>query len=218
MKKALLALLVVTLVLTGCTKTDTAKTTPQKLVVWSFTDELGKMIDYYKKANPNVEIEYVVVPNDVYQSKLKPVLQSGQGAPDVFALEAGYVKGYVESGFMADLSGIDAKDTMQYTKDVTLNKDGKVTGLSWQATPGAFFYRRSIAKKYLGTDDPVKVQEMVSDFDKFLAVAETLKSKSNGSVKIIASIGDVFQVYKSGRVDPWVKNNTLVIDPRINTA
>jgi len=122
----------------------------KKLVVWSFTDELQKMMAYYQKDNPDVKIEFTLVPNDVYQSKLKPVLQSGQGAPDVFSLEAGYVKGYVGSGWMGDLTALAngaGKNTIQYTKDVVTDANGKIHGMSWQATPGAFFYRRSLAKQ-----------------------------------------------------------------------
>ncbi len=188
---------------------------PKKLVVWSFTDEMGKMIEYYKKANPDVQIEFVLVPNDVYQSKLKPVLQSGQGAPDVFTLEAAYVKGYVETGYMADLKSLKkaSADTMQYTKDVVTDAEGTLRALSWQATPGAFFYRRSIAKKYLGTDDPAKVQAMLNTPEKFVETGKTLKAKSNGSAVLISSIGDLFQVYKSGRKDGWVKGKRFVVDP-----
>lgn len=186
----------------------------KKLVVWSFTDELQKMVAIYQKDNPDANIEFVLVPNDVYQSKLKPVLQSGQGAPDVFALEAAYVKGYVGSGWMGDLSSVKAPDTVQYTKDVVTDNNGKIRGLSWQATPGAYFYRRSLAKKYLGTDDPAKVQAMISDLGKFAAVAEKLKKESGGKCVIISSLGDLFQVFKSGRKDPWVKaGNTFVFDP-----
>lgn len=185
----------------------------KKLVVWSFTDEVQKMLAYYQKDNPGVDIEFVLVPNDVYQSKLKPVLQSGQGAPDVFTLEAAYVKGYVGSGWMGDLTSVPSADTMKYTKDVVTDGNGKVRGLSWQATPGAFFYRRSIAKKYLGTDDPAKVQAQVSDLGKFAAVAEKLQKASGGKAVIISSLGDLFQVFKSGRKSPWVKNDVFVFDP-----
>jgi ABC-type glycerol-3-phosphate transport system substrate-binding protein len=185
----------------------------QKLVVWSFTNELEAMLEHYKADNPGVQIEFVLVPNDVYQSKLKPVLQSGQGAPDVFTLESAYVKGYVNTGWMGDVSSIDMKDISQYTKDVVTDSKGVVRALSWQQTPGAFYYRRSLAKKYLGTDDPTKVQAMMSDLNKFVATGLRIKEKSNGKCVIISSLGDLFQVFKSGRKDPWVKDGKLVIDP-----
>jgi hypothetical protein len=186
-----------------------------KLVVWSFTDELQKMMAYYQKDHPDANIQFVLVPNDVYQSKLKPVLQSGEGAPDVFTLEAAFVKGYVETGWMADLSSLKsaAANTLQYTKDVTTDSKGVLRALSWQATPGAFFYRRSMAKQYLGTDDPVKVQAMVSDLNKFAAVGEKIKAASGGSAYLISSTGDIFNVFKAGRKTPWVKDGKFYLDP-----
>ncbi|MCG8480493.1 MAG: hypothetical protein MI724_15475, partial [Spirochaetales bacterium] len=33
------------------------------LVVWSFTDELGQMIEYFEEAYPGVEVEFTVFPN-----------------------------------------------------------------------------------------------------------------------------------------------------------
>lgn len=194
----------------------TAMAQDKHLVVWSFTDELQKMIAYYQKDNPDVKIDFVLVPNDVYQSKLKPVLQSGKDAPDVYTLESAYVKGYVSTGWMADLTSLAngaGKNTMQYTKDVVTDANGKVHGMSWQATPGAFFYRRSIAKEYLGTDDPVKIQAMVKDLKGFVATGEKLKTASGGKAVLISSTGDLFQVFKSGRKTPWVVNNTLMLDP-----
>ena len=68
----------------GSAKADASK----KLVVWSFTDELEGMInDYYKPAHTDMTVEYSMTPTDQFPNKLDPVLQSGSGAPDVFALE-----------------------------------------------------------------------------------------------------------------------------------
>lgn len=243
MKRWVSILLVVTMLfsLTACgssedkdTDTGTTSTTQEskvetpaenkadKLVVWTFTDEIKGMIEnYYLKAHPDLpyEVEIVVIPNDQYQSKLDPALASGKSAPDVFALEAAYVNKYVDSKFTADLAtvGIDKNnvDTMQYVLDVATDSEEKLKGLSWQATPGAFFYRRSIAKEYLGTDDPAEVQAMVSDFDKFYDTAKKIYDGSNGEVKAISSLGDLVQVFYAAREDGWVVDNKFVIDPKI---
>ena len=58
------------------------------------------------------------------------------------------------------LTEADLSNQYQYTKDIA-SVDGKLKAVSWQATPGLFAYRRSIAKKVLGTDDPEAVQEKV---------------------------------------------------------
>ncbi|MDR0644250.1 MAG: extracellular solute-binding protein [Treponema sp.] len=81
------------------------------------------------------------------------------------------------------------------------------------ATTGALFYRRSLAKKYLGTDDPAQVQTYLSDLPKFLETAKLIKEQSGGSCKIIASMGELDQPFHYARKDPWVVNGNLVVDP-----
>ncbi len=192
------------------------------LVVWTFTDEIKGMIeDYYLKDNPDLDynIEVVVVPTENYQTKLDPVLASGKNAPDVFAMEAAFVKKYVESPFTMDISktGLDKKagDTLPYVLDVAKDEDGVLKGLSWQGTPGAFFYRRSLAEKYLGVSEPDEVQALISDFDKFLDAARTIDEKSNGEVHMISGTGDLVQVFYAAREHAWVEDDTLVIDDKI---
>ena len=187
-----------------------------KLVVWSFTDELEGMIDnYYKPAHPDVAVEYSLTPTDQFPLKLDPVLAAGQGCPDVFALEAAFVRKYVESGLLLPLDDVYAEVKGKMT-DYPMkigSFDGHVYAMSWQVCPGALFYRRSIAKKYLGTDDPKEVQKYVKDFDAFVATARLLKKKSNGTCRIVSSAGDIFIPAKAARKVPWVINDRLTIDP-----
>lgn len=199
---------------TSCGNKQEAK----KLVIWSFTDELQSMVDnYYKGDRPDVEIEYSLTPTDQFPNKLDPVLASGNGAPDVFALEDAFVRKYIEQGdnLLLDLTDVynEVKGKMiAYPAEVG-SFNGKVYGLSWQAAPGAMFYRRSLAKKYFGTDDPAEIQKLVANWDKFLGTAETLKQKSNGSCVIVSTTGDLFKPFCGARKDPWVVNGKLVIDP-----
>ena len=74
------------------------------------------------------------------------------------------------------LTDDDLKDQYQYTKDI-VTVDGVQKGTTWQATPGLFAYRRSIAEDVLGTDDPTEVQAALSDWDKFNDVAEKAAAK-----------------------------------------
>jgi ABC-type glycerol-3-phosphate transport system substrate-binding protein len=205
------------LLLGACQKKEAAAAGgPTKLVVWSFTDELGNMVEkYYKSAHPGVTVEYSLTPTDQFPNKLDPVLASGQGAPDVFALEDAFVRKYVESGLLLDLTDIyEAKKSklLAYPAEVG-SYNGKVYGMSWQATPGAVFYRRSLAKKYLGTDAPEQVQAYFENQAKFLETAALLKQTSNGACVVVASLGDLLRPFLSARKEPWVVNEQLVIDP-----
>jgi len=218
MKKILLVCAAAAILLSGCAKkAETAKAEPAgPLVVWSFTDEIKNMIDkYYLVDNPGKQIEYSLTPTDQFPNKLDPVLASGSGAPDVFALEDAFVRKYIESGLLLDLSDIAAEvkgKSLAYPIEVG-SYNGKVYGLSWQATPGAMFYRRSLAKKYLGTDDPKEVQKVMSSLDKFVETAGVLKTKSGGKCVVVSSTGDMFMPFKGARKDPWVVGGKLVIDP-----
>lgn len=150
--------------------------------VWSFTNELEQMLDLYKATHPDVKVKFTLVPTDVYASKLKNAIQSGN-APDVFAIEEAFVRSFVEEpGVMADLEDLkpdlEEMEILDYTLDVGTDFDGNLRAVSWQAAPGAMFYRRSLAKEYLGTDDPQKVQEYFQDMDKFMETAEIIKEKS----------------------------------------
>ncbi|MDR2491520.1 MAG: ABC transporter substrate-binding protein [Spirochaetaceae bacterium] len=193
---------------------------PNKLVVWSFTDEVDNMIKkYYQPAHPDMKIDYTLTPTEQFPNKLDPVLASGQGAPDVFALEDTFVRKYVESGLLLDISDVynEVKDKLiSYPVQIGSN-NGKVYALSWQAAPGAVFYRRSLAKKYLGTDDPAEVQKFLKDGPTFLETAEVLKQKSDGRCVIVSSIQDLFFPYKAARKTPWVVDGQFNIDPQILT-
>jgi len=213
MKKALVIIgaALILLGMSGCSKQD-------GLVVWSFTDELENMTkNYYMKAFPDVKIDYSLTPSDQFENKLDPVLQSGRGAPDIFALESAFVRKYIESGQLLDITDVYERNKdklLKYPVEVgTYN--GRVYGMSWQACPGAMFYRRSLAKQYLGTDDPAQVQNYFTDLDTFLRTAELLKTRSNGRCLVVSSRGDLYNVFLGSRSSPWVVNGRLNIDPNM---
>lgn len=67
--------------------------------------------------------------------------------------------------------------SLALAQEIATSADDKLKAVTWQATPGLFAYRRSIAKDVLGTDDPDAVQEALADWDKFNAVAEQAAAK-----------------------------------------
>ncbi|MGN0823415.1 MAG: hypothetical protein ACI4NG_06550, partial [Candidatus Gallimonas sp.] len=66
----------------------------EKLVIWSFTDELGKMVNnYYMKSDladkPEIEIKNIEV-NDLV-TKLDSALKANKNLPDIIAVEQKYI-------------------------------------------------------------------------------------------------------------------------------
>ncbi|MCL1812897.1 MAG: ABC transporter substrate-binding protein [Treponema sp.] len=192
------------------------KADPNFLTIWSFTDELDDMVhNYYAKAYPDMKFEYSLTATEQFPNKLDPVLASGQGAPDIFALEAAFVRKYVESGLLLDLTDIyeaNKHKLLAYPVEIG-TYEGRVYGMSWQACPGAMFYRRSLAIKYLGTDDPAVVQSYFTNGAKFLETAALLKELSGGACVVVSSGGDLYNPFLGARKQPWVVNGKLFVDP-----
>ena len=165
------------------------------LDVWSFTNEINTMAVAYEGLHPEVDVKYTMISmtNGEYQTKLKAALGTAD-APDVIALEAAFVKSYVESDILMDLGGLlpeaEAAQTYAFVTDVG-SYDGVTKAFAYQATPGALFYRRSLAKEYFGTDDPAEMQALLADMDKYIAAAEVVKEKSRGNTFMVASSGEI---------------------------
>ena len=196
------------------------------LNVWSFTNELEGMIEkYYKPSHPNVEIKYTIYPTDggEYTSKVDTIMAAdaaGAEAPDIFTLEAAFVKKYVNSDWTADLKDVgfvddDFATCIPAMLQIGQNPAGVQKGLAWQSTPGALMYRADLAEKYLGITSPEEFQEKVADWDAFLETAEELKEASNGACKMFCADGDVFRPYLYNRESGWVVDNELVLDDQL---
>lgn len=243
-------ILVAAIVLTGCTpvapstggSTGTAPTkaaTPAKaevkddpnvkvLNLWSFTEEVPKMLDKFKELNKdfNFEIKTTIIAttDGAYQPALDQALAAGGAdAPDIYCAESAFVLKYTQ-GDAADYAapyetlGIDVAnklkeaDIAQYTIDIgTRPSDKKLVGLGYQATGGALIYRRSIAKDVWGTDDPDTIASKVGPgWDKFFEAAKDLKAKGYG---IVSGDGDLWHAVEGASEKGWIVDGKLYIDP-----
>ncbi|MFW5994775.1 MAG: ABC transporter substrate-binding protein, partial [Spirochaetia bacterium] len=177
-------------------------------------------MEEFEDRNPNVTVEHTVVPTEDYMTRIRPTLQSGQNAPGVFAGEAAFVKDLVESGFWEPLDKepyvADTSDMYPYVPEVGTDSDGVLRAVSWQTTPGATFYRRSIAEEYLGTDDPEEVGEHFSDFDSMIELGRMLKEESDGEMHLLPEITANLNWYLPARENPWVDDEGVFrIDDQI---
>lgn len=209
------------------------------LNIWCWNDEFqSRFNDYYPEVASVAEdkstttlkdgttVKWTINPNqdNNYQNKLDQALMAQADAPadekiDIFLIEADYALKYVsadvdvamplsELGFTAD----ELADQYQYTKDIVTDENGEQRATSWQAAPGLFAYRRSIAKDVLGTDDPTEVQAALSDWDKFNAVAAQAKEKG---YYMVSGYDDTYRVFSNNVAQPWVEGTTVTVDENI---
>lgn len=224
---------------TSTTETTAASETPapataasgEKTVlnVWSFTEEVPGMIEKYLEMNPDFAEKYeikttiVATTDGAYQPALDQALVGGGAdAPDIFTAEAAFVLKYAQGDgaqFAAPYKdlGIDVDSKIkdaeiaQYTVDIGTNGNGDVVALGYQATGGAFIYRRSLAIDTWGTDDPAEIKNIVGPgWDKFFSAAADLREKGYG---IVSGDGDLWHPVENSSDQPWVVDGKLVIDP-----
>lgn len=170
-------------------------------------------------------VKWTINPNDNnnYQNKLDAALQKQDSAAaddkiDIFLIEADYALKYVDTDYTLDikkdigLTDSDLSNQYKYTQDIVTDKNGALKATSWQATPGLFAYRRSFAKKVLGTDDPTQVQTQLLSWDKFNAVAE--KAKAQG-IKMLSGYDDSYRTFSNNVSAPWVSGTTVTVDPNL---
>jgi AraC-like DNA-binding protein/ABC-type glycerol-3-phosphate transport system substrate-binding protein len=180
------------------------------------TDTAEMINNYFKPVNKKVTVRTVSIP--AHRNKPDAVPACGRGSPDVITLESSIVRKYVESGQLLDLTDIyeaNKNKLLAYPAEIGAY-NGRVYALSWQACSGAMFYRRSLAKKYLGTDDPAAVQGYFGTINKFLETAMLIKDKSGGSCAVVSGFDELYVPFMGARSSPWIVDGRLVIDPVID--
>lgn len=208
-------------------ETEPAAPEGKVLRIYCWNEEFqDRYNDYYADKLPEgIEVEWVITPNDdnAYQDKLDQDLLNQDSAADdekidIFLVEADYALKYVNTDYTLDVIGdiglteADTADMYQYTKDIVTDENGLLKGTTWQATPGLFAYRRSIAKEVLGTDDPAEVQAALADWDKFDDVAKQANDKG---FKMLSGYDDSYRTFSNNVSAPWVDGTKIVIDDNL---
>ena len=218
--------------------TDEGAAEGTTLNIWCWNDEFQSRFNDYSPEvkevaedkstttlNDGTVVKWTINPNEGnnYQDKLDEALLAQADADadskiDIFLVEADYALKYVNSEATMSLADLgltdeDMAEQYQYTKDIVTDGDGVIKGTTWQATPGLFAYRRSIAKDVLGTDDPEEVQAALADWDKFDEVAAKAHDKG---YKMLSGYDDSYRVFSNNVSAPFVEDGkTINIDPNV---
>lgn len=185
------------------------------------------------------KVVFSIVPNDgnQYQQALDSALAADDSAAtedkvDMFLMEADYAKKYIDTDYTMDIKKVgltddDLKDMYGYTKTIVTNKDNVLKGVSWQATLGLYAFRSDEAAK-IWADYPADsagaqaqadfVQEKISTWEKFNAVAATAKEKG---IKMLSGYDDSYRTFSNNASQSWVTENgdnlTVHLDDQIKS-
>ena len=154
---------------------------PEEIELWSFTNEVPEMVNYYMNLNPDFASEYtvkccVLSTSNGYTDLLDNGLENGgSDGPDIYVVEGAdvmkysqgsmcnYAMSYEDLGIDVD-SEIAAADIAQYTVDVGTNPNGAVVALGYQATGGAIDIWQVI---YGSTDSWIKDGALNTSSDRY---------------------------------------------------
>ena len=198
-----------------------------KIYYYSWNDEFGSRMQYVLDAYPEYAdyVEYVNLgvsgTDGTYQTAIDTALEGGDKYPSIIAMDNDVAKYYTETDNTLALSSIGITNDMyanayQYTVDYA-TYNGELKALTWQATPGCFTYRASIAEEVLGTSEPAEVQEYVKDWDTFFATADTMKE---AGYAMVSGPDDVKYAIWDQQTQPWVTvaadgSETLTLDDAV---
>ncbi|MDE6732262.1 MAG: ABC transporter substrate-binding protein [Oscillospiraceae bacterium] len=192
--------------------------------VWGDNGDITHLLEYFR-ANANLD-EGVTVEmvdcgtgGEAAREQYANLLKDGNTTDlDIIICDMDWVRNYVEDDKMTvplstiGITAADMPDAFAYTIGVGTDNNGVLKGASFQATPGAFFYRSDLAKQYLNVETPDQMQAKVKDWDTFKATAKELADASGGACKLLDSETSLWQVFQCNRTKAWVVDNKLEMD------
>ena len=216
MKKVSTTLLMflVCLVIVACQTGDEQ----DEITIWSFTDEGEYAVEAFKEKHPDVKVNFEFIPGNQYETKLRSALATGIRAPDVFALEAAYLRKFIDHPSLESLSEAPynaeklAVDHYDYIQELERDSEGELRAVAYQGTTGGFYFRRDLAEEYLGTSDPEEVSALISTWDDIFEIGERIYEESEGTVRVLPNQSAIGDIQDAMVEQPWVVDNELIID------
>lgn len=190
--------------------------------VWGDNGDIGHLIKHFvDNSGTTVEVKMVDCGQggEAAREQYAKILAAGSNTDcDIIICDMDWVRNYVESSeFTVPLATVgitaaDMADAFPYTIGVGTDSNGVLKGASFQATPGAFFYRADLAKQYLNVETPDAMQAKVKDWDTFKATAKELADASGNSVALLDTETSLWQVFQCNRTKAWVVDGKLEMD------
>lgn len=183
-----------------------------KLTVWTLAADLEQFSNHFVEKYPGVEIETVVIAPADYPTKVETAILGGDSSVDIIVGEPQMLESMYEAEMFEDLNQEPynaqnyADQIVDYVWQVGQDSEGIQRAISYQITPAGFYYRRDIAEKVFGTDDPEEIGKLFVDYPTILETGKTLKEKG---YRIFAS--DAETNFFSGDT-AWVIDGKLNVD------
>lgn len=161
-------------------------------------------IPEFNKLYPDIEVELQVLGFADHHNALLTALATGSGAPDVAAIEIGYVGRFAVEGGLTDLSKApysagQYKDLfVPYAWGQATTHDGRLVAMPTDIGPGSMFYRRDVIQAAGASIDAVQT------WNDLIALGRKVTRDTNGDGKpdvfLIASANTVADAMYRGDI------------------
>lgn len=165
------------------TSTDTSGGAKPKITFWYHVSDNEEYLRnlYTKQLEPvfdEIDIEFVGVPVDQYENKLRIACNSGN-APDVFMVDGVYTANFAAYGMLAPLDDYwpreDFEDYVQTSQDKCIY-DGKIYAASQQESSCVLFYNADMFEA-AGITDIAKSVDEAWTYERLIEAAQQLTIK-----------------------------------------
>jgi multiple sugar transport system substrate-binding protein len=142
---------------------------PATITVWAWTPGTAEAVKMFEAAHPNIKVKLQNVgQGPPHYRKLRTVLKSGKGLPDVVHMEFQFIPSYTLTKSLLDMSPYLPENFLSaYPEWIQkqINLDGAIYGVPWDTGPLGFIYRKDLLAK-AGIQTPIKT------WDDFATAAE----------------------------------------------
>ena len=185
-----------------------AKIDETEINVVSLAGDMEEMTRYYEEQTGRKVNVKVIAPTDIY-SYIAGLTEEKSDSIDVIAVEPLDTNDAFAKSVFADMNKLGAKKyagkVVDYAWKMGQDSKGAQRFIPYQIHPSAVYYRRDIAKKVFGTDDPKKIGKKFSSYSNIMKTAEKLSKKG---YKIFGSTSELDYLADQ---TPWVKKGTLKV-------
>ncbi|MFT2721517.1 ABC transporter substrate-binding protein [Deinococcus sp. A31D244] len=183
----------------------------------SLDSAIKAIIPAWNKLHPEVTIKLQAQEFADHHNAMTTALATGQGLPDVMAIEIGYVSKFAEGQGLEDLNKAPYS-AAQYKKLFTpftigqsTSADKRFIAMPTDIGPGTFFYRKDVLDKA-----GVNPASMTGSWEGFIAAGKTIKAKTGASlINTAASVNNVIirTNLKKGEGIYFDDKNNLLVGP-----
>jgi multiple sugar transport system substrate-binding protein len=139
---------------------------PATITVWAWTPGTEEAVEMFEKAYPNIKVKLQNVgQGPPHYQKVRTVLKSGQGLPDVIHMEFQFLPSFKLTDSLLDIKPYLPENFLSnYPEWIQkqINLDGGIYGVPWDTGPLALIYRKDLLDK-AGIKTPIKTWDEFAD-------------------------------------------------------